>query len=212
MNQEKSLINQLERILPLVEKPGRYVGGEYNSIIKNWEEIQTKVALIFPDLYDIGLSNLGIQILYENINQRENCLAERAYSPWQDMEELLRQHNIPLYSLETKSPLMDFDIIGFTLPYETLYTNMLNLLNLSHIPIHSNERGKEFPLIVAGGHATYNPEPMAPFIDAFLIGEGEEILIEVINVYQNWKKDDLSKQDLLERILIDQWGLCSVFL
>lgn len=204
MNREKSLANQLERILPLVEKPGRYVGGEYNSVIKNWEEIQTRIALVFPDLYDIGLSNLGIQILYENINQREDCLAERAYSPWKDMEELLRKHNIPLYSLETKSPLTDFDIIGFTLPYETLYTNMLNLLNLSQIPIHSNNRGKEFPLIVAGGHATYNPEPMAPFIDAFLIGEGEEILIEVIDAYQVWKKEDLSKQDLLERIaLID---------
>lgn len=204
MNREKSLANQLERILPLVEKPGRYVGGEYNSVIKNWEEIQTRIALVFPDLYDVGLSNLGIQILYENLNQREDCLAERAYSPWKDMEELLRKHNIPLYSLETKSPLTDFDIIGFTLPYETLYTNMLNLLNLSQIPIHSINRGKEFPLIVAGGHATYNPEPMAPFIDAFLIGEGEEILIEVIDAYQVWKKEDLSKQDLLERIaLID---------
>jgi radical SAM family uncharacterized protein len=120
------------------------------------------------------------------------------------MEEQLRNHNIPLYSLETKARLKDFDIIGFTLPYETLYTNTLNLLDLSQIPIHSSERGKEFPLIVAGGHATYNPEPMAPFIDAFLIGEGEEILLEVIDVYQLWKKDDLSKQDLLEKIsLID---------
>jgi len=116
------------------------------------------------------------------------------------MEELLRNHNIPLFSLETKSRVKDFDIIGFTLPYETLYTNTLNFLNLSQIPIRSSERGKDFPLIVAGGHATYNPEPMAPFIDAFLIGEGEEIMQDVINAYQLWKEEDLSKQDLLERI------------
>lgn len=200
MNQQKSLFNQLERILPLVEKPGRYVGGEYNSVVKNWEYVSTKIALVFPDIYDIGLSNLGLQILYEKINQREDCLAERAYSPWQDMEELLRKNEIPLYSLETKSPLKDFDIMGFTLPYETLYTNTLNLLNLSQIPIRSEERGKEFPLIVAGGHATYNPEPMAPFIDAFLIGEGEEILLEVVDAYQAWKKEDLSKNELLVKI------------
>lgn len=197
MNQEKTLLNQLERILPLVEKPGRYVGGEYNSVVKNWEEVSTKIALVFPDIYDIGLSNLGLQILYEQINQREDCLAERAYSPWQDMEDLLRKNEIPLFSLETKAPLRDFDILGFTLPYETLYTNALNLLNLSQIPIRSENRDKEFPLIVAGGHATYNPEPMAPFIDAFLIGEGEEILLEVIDAYQEWKKDDLSKYELL---------------
>jgi radical SAM superfamily enzyme YgiQ (UPF0313 family) len=188
LNQEKSLLNQLERILPLVEKPGRYVGGEYNSVVKNWDEVSTKIALVFPDIYDIGLSNLGLQILYENINQREDCLAERAYSPWQDMEDLLRKNGIPLYSLETKTPLRDFDILGFTLPYETLYTNTLNLLNLSQIPIRSEKRGKEFPLIVAGGHATYNPEPMAHFIDAFLIGEGEEILLEVIDAYQSGKE------------------------
>lgn len=200
MNQEKSLLNQLERILPLVEKPGRYVGGEYNSVVKNWDEISTKIALVFPDIYDIGLSNLGLQILYENINQREDCLAERAYSPWQDMEDLLRKNEIPLYSLETKAPLKDFDILGFTLPYETLYTNTLNLLSLSQIPIRSENRGKESPLIVAGGHATYNPEPMALFIDAFLIGEGEEILLEVINAYQAWKKDDLTKYELLLKI------------
>jgi len=200
LNQEKSILNQLEKILPLVEKPGRYVGGEYNSVVKNWDEVSTKIGLVFPDIYDIGLSNLGLQILYENINLREDCLAERAYSPWQDMEELLRKNEIPLYSLETKAPLRDFDILGFTLPYETLYTNTLNLLNLSQIPIRSEKRGKEFPLIVAGGHATYNPEPMAPFIDAFLIGEGEEILLEVIDAYQKWKRDDLSKYELLLNI------------
>jgi radical SAM family uncharacterized protein len=195
-----SIFYQLEKILPLVEKPGRYVGGEYNSIVKNWESIETRIALVFPDIYDIGLSNLGLQILYESINQRPDCLAERSYSPWQDMEKMLIDHNIPLYSLESRIPLKKFDIIGITLPYETLYTNTLNILSLSQIPVRSKDRGKEFPLIVAGGHATYNPEPMAPFIDAFLIGEGEEILMDVINCFQAWKKNDLSKLDLLDKL------------
>ncbi len=200
MNLNNSLSERLEKILPLVEKPGRYVGGEYNSIVKNWEEIDTKVALVFPDIYDIGLSNLGIQILYELLNDKEDVLAERAYSPWQDMEIMLRKHNIPLYSLETKSPLRNFDIVGFTLPYESLYTNTLNFLDLCKIPLHSEDRSLEHPLIIAGGHATYNPEPMAPFIDAFLIGEGEEILLDVIDVFQRWKKENLSKIILLERL------------
>ena len=200
MNLTKSLSDQLERILPLVEKPGRYVGGEFNSIVKNWQDVETKIALVFPDIYDIGLSNLGLQILYELINNNPDMLAERAYSPWQDMEKMLREYDIPLYSLETKTPLRDFDIIGLTLPYESLYTNTLNFLDLSKIPIHSSERGKDFPLIVAGGHATYNPEPMAPFIDAFLIGEGEEILLDVIDTYIIWKKDNSSKLNLLEKL------------
>ena len=200
MNLTKSLSDQLERILPLVEKPGRYVGGEFNSIVKNWQDVDTKIALVFPDIYDIGLSNLGLQILYELINNNPDMLAERAYSPWQDMEKMLREYDIPLYSLETKTPLRDFDIIGLTLPYESLYTNTLNFLDLSKIPIHSSERGKDFPLIVAGGHATYNPEPMAPFIDAFLIGEGEEILLDVIDTYKIWKKDNSSKLNLLEKL------------
>jgi len=200
LNLTKSLSDQLERILPLVEKPGRYVGGEFNSIVKNWQDVDTKIALVFPDIYDIGLSNLGLQILYELINNNPDMLAERAYSPWQDMEKMLREYDIPLYSLETKTPLRDFDIIGLTLPYESLYTNTLNFLDLSKIPIHSSERGKVFPLIVAGGHATYNPEPMAPFIDAFLIGEGEEILLDVIDTYKIWKKDNSSKLNLLEKL------------
>jgi radical SAM family uncharacterized protein len=141
-----------------------------------------------------------LQILYELINNNPDMLAERAYSPWQDMEKMLREYDIPLYSLETKTPLRDFDIIGLTLPYESLYTNTLNFLDLSKIPIHSSERGKDFPLIVAGGHATYNPEPMAPFIDAFLIGEGEEILLDVIDTYKIWKKDNSSKLNLLEKL------------
>jgi len=195
-----SLEEKLEKILPLVEKPGRYVGGEYNSIIKDWNNISTKVALVFPDIYDIGVSNLGLQIFYERINQLNDCLAERSYSPWIDMESQLRKYKIPLYSLETKTPLKKFDILGITLPYESLYTNALNLLNLAQIPIRSIDRGLGFPLVISGGHATYNPEPMAPFIDAFLIGEGEEIFLELISTYQIWKSKNQPKIDLLNKI------------
>ena len=200
MKEQLNLLNQLERILPLVEKPGRYVGGEYNSVRKNWDIIETKIGLVFPDIYDIGLSNLGIQILYEIINDRSDLLAERAYSVWQDMEILLRKNEIPLYSLESKIPLKNFDILGFTLPYETLFTNVLNILDLSQIPLRASNRDNIFPLIIAGGHSSYNPEPVADFFDAFLLGEGEEIIIDVIDAYQSWKRKSRSKQNLLENL------------
>ncbi|NTW44096.1 MAG: TIGR03960 family B12-binding radical SAM protein, partial [Anaerolineaceae bacterium] len=143
------------------------------------------------------LSNLGIQILYEKINNRYDTLAERAYAPWLDMEKIIRENNIPLFSLESKTPLQDFDILGFTLPYETLYTNTLNLLDLAKIPIHSLNRNENHPFIIAGGHATYNPEPMSIFIDAFLLGEGEEIIFDLIDVYQIWKRNHQPKEKLL---------------
>lgn len=200
VNQQLELLDKLERILPTVEKPGRYVGGEYNAIRKDWENIQTKIGLIFPDIYDIGLSNLGIQILYEQINDRSDLLAERAYAPWQDMEAALRHHNIPLFSLESKTPLLYFDILGFTLPYETLFTNVLNILDLAQIPLHAKDRDDSFPLIIGGGHASYNPEPIAEFFDAFLLGEGEEILLDVINKYQEGKRNSLKKYAILENL------------
>lgn len=178
---------RLERILLKVQKPGRYVGGELNAVIKDWEKIRTRVAFVFPDIYDIGISNLGLQILYDLVNQRADALAERAYAPWVDMEDLMRSNDIPLYSLETKHPLVDFDILGFSLPYETLYTNTLNLLDLAGIPLRSSERTALHPLIIAGGHACFNPEPMHAFIDAFVIGEGEEIIQEIIGMVQRVK-------------------------
>ena len=132
--------SRLERILLKVQKPGRYVGGELNAVVKDWDQVKTRVALVFPDIYDIGISNLGLQILYDQVNQRTDALAERAYAPWVDMEDLMRAADIPLYSLESKHPLADFDILGFSLPYETLYTNTLNLLDLAGIPLRSTER------------------------------------------------------------------------
>ncbi len=184
---------KLERILPKVQKPGRYTGGEFNQVVKSWDSVKTHVALVFPDLYDLGMSNLGIAILYDLINQRTDAWAERAYSPWTDMEAAMRAAGIPLYSLESKHALVDFDIIGFSLPYETLYTNTLNALDLAGVPLLSSERGVDHPLVIAGGHSTFNPEPMADFIDAFVIGEGEEVIYEIIAVHQQWK-DTLTNQ------------------
>lgn len=189
--------SRLERILLRVQKPGRYVGGELNQIVKDWNTVETRVALAFPDIYDIGMPNVGLAILYNILNKRQDVLAERAYVPWTDMEAQLRQHGIPLYSLETKHALADFDILGFSLPYESLYTNTLNLLDLSGIPLFSNQRTHEHPLVIAGGHATYNPEPMHAFIDAFVIGEGEEIMEEIVNVQQIWKRSGLPRSELL---------------
>ena len=180
----KEIEARLEKILLQVERPGRYVGGEINSVVKDWNKIQTKVALIFPDIYDIGVSNVGLKILYDQINQREDALAERAYAPWPDMEAMMREREIPLYSLESKHILSGFDLIGFSLPYETLYTNTLNILDLAGIPVRSSDRDESHPIIIAGGHAATNPEPMHAFIDAFVIGEGEEVIHDIINAIQ----------------------------
>jgi radical SAM family uncharacterized protein len=191
-------INQkLERILPTVQKPARYTGGEFNQVVKKWEAIQTHIALVFPDIYDIGMSNLGLAILYELINERQDALAERAYAPWVDMEAAMRKSSIPLYSLESRHPLRSFDIIGFTLPYETLYTNCLNALDLADIPLYSADRAVTDPLVIAGGHATFNPEPLHCFIDAFVIGEGEQVIHEIIHAYQSWKASPASRDQLL---------------
>jgi radical SAM family uncharacterized protein len=190
---------RLETILPSVQKPGRYTGGELNQVVKNWLEIKTKVALVFPDIYDLGMSNLGLAILYDLLNQRTDVLAERAYVPEAGMEAAMRAADIPLYSLESKHALADFDIIGFSLPYETLYTNTLNALDLAGIPLFAIERNAEHPLVIAGGHATFNPEPMHAFIDAFVIGEGEEAILDVVNVYQTWAESNQrsSRRELL---------------
>jgi radical SAM family uncharacterized protein len=177
----------LNRILLQVAKPGRYVGGEYNSVVKDWEYTDFKVALAFPDIYDLGMSNLGIMILYEQINNQPDMLAERVFSPWVDMEALMRANDIPLYTLETKHPIREFDLLGISLPYEQLYTNVLNMLDLAGMPLRSADRDATYPLVIAGGHACYNPEPMADFIDAFVIGEGEEIIVEVARTLQQMR-------------------------
>ncbi|MEW6650081.1 MAG: B12-binding domain-containing radical SAM protein, partial [Chloroflexota bacterium] len=190
---ESSISDRLERILLTVEKPGRYVGGELNQTVKDWSATETRVVLAFPDIYDIGVPNLGLSILYQILNRQPDVLAERTYLPWLDMESAMRKNGIPLYSLESKRPISQFDILGISLPYESLYTNVLNLLDLAQIPLFSNERMSNHPLVVAGGHAVYNPEPMAQFIDAFVIGEGEEIILEIVAAYQKWKNDSTDR-------------------
>jgi radical SAM family uncharacterized protein len=192
--------SRLDRILPTVRKPGRYTGGELNQVVKDWSQIQTKVALVFPDIYDLGMSNLGMAILYDILNQRSDTLAERVYAPWLDMEAELREASIPLFSLESKHSISDFDILGISLPYETLYTNTLNVLDLGGIPIFSEQRSESQPLIIAGGHATFNPEPMHPFIDAFVIGEGEEVINEIVDAYQSWRFRGSSRVELLRTL------------
>ncbi len=177
--QPQLIERKLARHLLQVEKPGRYVGGEYNSVVKAWHDIDIKVALAFPDIYDLGMSNLGIMNLYHQVNLQPDMLAERVFSPWLDMEDLMRRQDIPLYSLESKQPIGNFDLLGISLPYEQLYTNALNLLDLAGLPLLSRERDERYPLVIAGGHACFNPEPMADFIDAFVIGEGEEIIVEI---------------------------------
>ncbi len=182
MKTAKQIEQTLERILPRVAKPGRYTGGEYNQVVKDWADIDYKVALAFPDIYDLGMSNLGLMIMYDMINKHRNLLAERVYSPWDDMEAVLREREIPLFSLESKQPIRNFDMLAISLPYEQLYTNALNLIDLAGMPVRAEDRDASYPLVIAGGHACYNPEPMAPFIDVFVIGEGEEAILKIIGV------------------------------
>ncbi len=191
----------LARILPRVEKPGRYTGGELNQVVKDWARTPLRTAFVFPDLYDLGMSNLGLAVLYEIVNRRPEALAERAYSPWPDMEREMRQAGLPLYSLETHHALGDFDLIGFSIPYEQLYTNLLNVLDLAGLPLRAAERDERHPLVIAGGHAAMNPEPMADFVDAFVIGEGEEVIEEIVEAVGAAKREELSRLALLERLV-----------
>jgi radical SAM family uncharacterized protein len=174
-------------ILHKIIRPARYTGGEWNAIVKDWEETPIKVALAYPDTYEIGMSNMAIPILYEILNREADVLAERVYAPWVDMEAALRENKIPLFSLESQRPLKDFDIVGFSLGYELGYTNVLNMLDLAGIPVLASEREDSHPMIIAGGTCTLNPEPMADFIDAFVIGDGEEVVLEMLDV---WRGDN----------------------
>jgi radical SAM family uncharacterized protein len=191
---------ELEMLLPRVSKPGRYAGGELNSICKPWDSATVRLALAFPDLYELGMSNLGIQILYDLVNRQPDMLAERVFAPWTDMEEALRTAELPLFTLESKRPVMAFDVLGVSLPYEQLCTNVLNLLDLSWIPLWASDRQSEHPLVIAGGHAAFNPEPMAPFVDAFAIGEGEEVLVEILQAIREAKCRAISRPEVLRRL------------
>ncbi|MCR4393341.1 MAG: TIGR03960 family B12-binding radical SAM protein [Dehalococcoidales bacterium] len=192
-------MNQLDEILFQVAKPARYTGGEWNSIKKDWEKTGIKVALSYPDLYDIGMSNLAIPILYDILNRIPDVLAERVYAPWKDMESAMRSAGILLYALESKRPLRDFDIVGFSLGYELCYTNVLNMLDLAGIPVLAAERDESYPLIIAGGSSVLNPEPMVDFIDLFVLGDGEEVLVEFINLFREWKQSGSPRSEFLKK-------------
>ena len=191
----------LDTILNRVEKPSRYIGNEYNSVHKNLENISIRFGFCFADVYEIGMSHLGMKILYHLLNSREDIYCERFFTPWVDMEQQLRENHLPLFSLETKTPAKEFDFLGFTLQYEMSYTNILNMLDLGGIPLLSCDRTEEDPIICAGGPCAYNPEPLADFIDFFMLGEGEEIMMEVMDVYREMKARDGSKEDFLKEIV-----------
>ncbi|MDD5510234.1 MAG: TIGR03960 family B12-binding radical SAM protein [Dehalococcoidales bacterium] len=193
-------MTKLDSILHQVSRPARYSGGEWNSIIKEWDKTVIRVALSYPDLYEIGMSALALPILYELINSRADVLAERVYAPWPDMEAAMRKQGIPLFSLESKRPLRDFDIIGFSLGYELTYTNVLNMLHLAGIPVLAAERDSSYPLVIAGGCCALNPEPMSDFIDLFVIGEGEEVVPEMLDSLREGKLNGASKESLLRRL------------
>lgn len=172
-----------------IQKPARYIGGEWNSVVKNHDSVDVKVALAFPDVYEVAMSHLGLKIIYSVLNARNDTLAERVYAPWVDMEALMREKHIPLYTLESKCPVKDFDVLGFTMPFEMCYTNILNMLDLAGIPLLAKDRGEDDPIAVSGGPCVYNAEPVADFFDVFFIGESEEAIGEMADIVKAWKKE-----------------------
>ncbi|GAV21684.1 TIGR03960 family B12-binding radical SAM protein [Carboxydothermus pertinax] len=189
----------LDKLLAKVQKPARYLGNELNAVKKTWDENKVKIAFCFPDLYEVGMSHLGLRILYETVNRRDDALLERVFAPAEDMEILLREKELLLFSLENKKPLPEFDLIGFTLQYELSYSNLLNMLELGGLELFAEKR-KEGPLIMAGGPGAFNPEPLVDFIDFFVLGEGEEVLDEIIDVVKTAKKAGLTRDDTLFRL------------
>ncbi|MEK7449072.1 MAG: TIGR03960 family B12-binding radical SAM protein [Planctomycetota bacterium] len=199
----------LEKILLQVQNPSQYIGGEWNTVVKDHSQIPVKIALAFPDTYHIGMSHLGLQILYGIVNAREDALAERVFAPWLDMESVMRREGIPLFSLETHTPVKNFDVVGFSVQQELCYTNILNMLSLAGIPLLSEKRGETDPLIIAGGPGAFAPEPLADFIDLFIIGDGEEKIVSFINELQNIKKETpgLNRKEIIKRLVTAIPGL-----
>lgn len=188
-----------DEILLNIEKPARYIGGEINSVMKDKEKVDIRFAMCFPDVYEIGMSHLGIQILYDMFNRREDTWCERVYSPWLDLDKVLRDRNIPLFALESQDPVRDFDFLGITIQFEMCYTNILQILDLSQIPLHAADRTEEDPIVIGGGPCTYNPEPLAEFFDIFYIGEGETVYDELLDTYKEWKTSGGSRRDFLRQ-------------
>ena len=188
-----------DEILMTIEKPARYIGGEVNAVMKDKEKVDIRFAMCFPDVYEIGMSHLGIQILYDMFNKREDTWCERVYSPWNDMDKVMREQQIPLFALESQDPIKDFDFLGITIQYEMCYTNILQVLDLAQIPLEASQRTKEHPFVIGGGPCTYNPEPLADFFDLFYIGEGEVQYDALLELYKEWKVSDASREDFLKK-------------
>lgn len=188
-----------DEILLQVEKPARYIGEEVNAVMKEKANVDVRFAMCFPDVYEIGMSHLGIQILYDMFNRREDVWCERVYSPWTDLDQIMRKENIPLFALESQDPVKDFDFLGITIQYEMCYTNILQILDLSQISIYAKDRKEEDPIVIGGGPCTYNPEPLADFFDLFYIGEGETIYFELIDLYKQMKKEGKSRKEFLKK-------------
>ena len=188
-----------DEILLKIEKPARYIGNEVNSVMKDKNEVDIRFAMCFPDVYEIGMSHLGIQILYDMFNQREDVWCERVYSPWLDLHKIMKEEQIPLFALESQDPIREFDFLGITIQYEMCYTNILQILDLSRIPIHSRDRSEADPIVIGGGPCTYNPEPLAEFFDIFYIGEGETVYDELLDAYKEYRAAGKSRIEFLER-------------
>ena len=189
-----------KRILPTVQKPARYTGGEWGEIKKDLQDIRVRVAFCFPDTYEIGMSNVGMRILYGVMNEMDGVWCERVFAPWGDMEEAMRQHNLPLWALESQSPVKDFDMIAFTIGYEMAYSNILNMMKLAGLPLHSKDRHDLKNIVFAGGVCAYNPEPLADYIDFFSLGEGEDITVEIVSLYDQAKMEGWSKEVFLQEV------------
>ena len=187
----------LQRILPTVQKPARYTGGEFNEIKKDLSDVRVRVAFCFPDTYEIGMSNVGMRILYGVMNEMDGVWCERVFAPWGDMEDAMRANHLPLWALESQSPVKDFDMIAFTIGYEMCYTNILNMLTLAGVPLHSSERKGLKNIVFAGGVCAFNPEPLADFVDFFSLGEGEEITQQIVSLYDRAKAEQWSKEAFL---------------
>ena len=188
-----------DKILLSVQKPARYIGGEVNMVRKDLKDIDVRFAFCFPDVYDVGMSHLGMQVLYHDNNRYDYVYWERCFAPWTDMEEQMRKHDIPLYSLETMTPLNEFDFVGFTLQYEMSFTNVLNMLDLAKVPLLSTERGEGSPIVVGGGPCVCNPEPIADFFDLFVLGEGEEVNLELCHLYLACKEAGDTREEFLRK-------------
>ena len=188
-----------DEILLKVDKPARYIGGEVNAVMKDPKTVDVRFAMCFPDVYEIGMSHLGIQILYDMFNRREDVWCERVYSPWTDLDKVMREENIPLFALESQDPVREFDFLGITIQFEMCYTNILQILDLSGIPLYAADRTNEDPIVIGGGPCAYNPEPLAAFFDIFYIGEGETVYDELLDAYKEWKAAGGSRMEFLER-------------